>query len=193
MPDLTTLAQVRQMLSFDPSVTDDDPLIADVLIPAASTLIESYCRTAFGTITGQTLVMDAAKPYLYGDTLFFRDQYVLTVDSFVTDTVTLTAADYDLLPYNSPRKTAARLRRGKTWNYSDPRGAFRITGSVGYGSIPPDVRLAATRLAAWLYQTRDNEGAVVVAGDTTTIPAEAPPLVFKILNQGRYVRDMVYV
>lgn len=192
MADLTTLANVRQLLGFAADETGDDALIQNMLIPAASSMIEGYCKRTFGTLNG-TLTLDACPPYLFGDTLFLRDAELTGIYSMVVNAATtLTSADFDLLPYNSDRKFEVRLKAGKSWHVSSVRGAFVIAGTLGYGSIPNDVSYAATRLAGWLYQTRDNEGDVYIANDTTTIPAEAPPLVFKILDKGRYVKDFFY-
>lgn len=192
MPNLTTLAKVRQLLGFADDSTSDDDLIEDVLIPAASTMIENYCKTYFGTLQS-SIRLDANRPYLYGNVLYFRTD-VQGVDSFIVNaTNTLTSADYDLLPYNEPPYAMARLRTGATWGVIDNEGAFIITGTLGRGvNVPSDVQYAATRLTTWLYQTRDNKGDIFIADNTATIPAEAPPMVFKILDMGRYVKDYFY-
>lgn len=182
--NLCTLSQVRSMLHFESADTGDDSLISDVLIPAASDMIQNQVQYTFGTLSGASLYLDAFHPYLKGDTLYFRDNVVTQVDRFTSDTGTLTAGvDFDLLPLNFNPKTRARLRSGASWQVNVPQKAFTIYGTLGYGSIPSDVNFAATKLAAWMYQTRDSEGNIQVVENVVEVPANAPPLVLTIVRK----------
>jgi hypothetical protein len=186
MTILCSLADVRRMLNFTIGADNsNDTLIETVLIPAASQMIENDCQFTFGTLQG-TLYADAAHPYLKGSTLYFRDNYVQSIGWFTSDTGTLTADMYDLLPLNYSPKYAVRLRPGNSWNYETANKAFTIGGTFGYGTLPADVNYAATRLAAWMYQTRDSAGNIQVINDVTRVPAEAPPLVKNILSKYRH-------
>lgn len=185
MTILCTLPQVRAMLHFAATDTGDDDLIEDVLIPAACEMIENEVQFSFSTISG-TLHLDAQHPYLKGNTLYFRDNYVVSIDRFTSDTGTLTTDMYDLLPLNFTPKYAARLRSGQSWGVSVAEKAFTITGTLGWGSTPSDVSFAATKLSAWLYQTRDSEGNIQVIENVTEIPESAPPLVKNILSKYKH-------
>ncbi len=189
MTILCTLAEVRSMLHFDAGDTADDSLIQNVLIPAASAMIEGDCHFNFGTLQS-FLKADAAPPYLYGNTLYFRDNLVVAIDNFTSDSGTLTPDMYDLLPLNFTPKDRVRLKPGYSWMVNVANGAFTITGTLGYGSIPSDVNFAATKLAAWMYQTRDSEGNIQVIENVTEVPAQAPPLVKNIVR--RYSHDQIF-
>lgn len=185
---LCTLAQVRAMINL--TGTGDDSLISDVLIPAASQMIEGEVQFTFGTLQGN-LNLFAGHPYLINDTLYFRDNLVIGVDAIQTDNGTLTAnTDYVLLPLNFSPKYGARLMTWNALNVSNPAGTLTVTGTLGYGSIPSDVNFAATKLAAWMYQTRDSDGQIQVVNDITTVPAEAPPMVKSILS--KYRRSLLF-
>lgn len=189
MTILCTLAEVRAMLHLNASATSDDGLISSVIIPAASQMIENEARLTFGTLQS-SLYLDAAHPYLKGNTLYFRDNLVVGVDNFTSDTGTLTSVMYDLLPLNFSPKYAARLRPGYDWGYSVAEKAFTVTGTLGYGTLPADINFAATKLAAWIYNTRDSEGNIQIVENVTEVPAQAPPLVKSILE--KYKHDMVF-
>jgi hypothetical protein len=82
-----------------------------------------------------------------------------------------------------------------TWlvgNEGYAQNAITTIGSFGFcATAPADVTLAATKFAVWLYQNRDNDGAIIEMADgTKSIPAEAPQLVFKILE--KYTRKVSY-
>lgn len=187
---LCTLAQVRKMIGLTGAEdTSDDDLIENELIPAASQIIQNSCQITFGTLQG-TLKMDAAHPYLKGNTLYFRDNYVTGIDRFTSDAGTLTSGMYDLMPLNGTPKYGARLRPGNSWNVVNPAAAFTIVGTLGYGSIPWDVGVAATKLAAWMYQTRDSDGAIQVVNNVAEVPAQAPPQVHTILS--KYKRNLLF-
>ena len=188
---LCTLAQVRKMIGLtDGDDTGDDTLIENVLIPAASDMIQNDCQFTFGTLQG-SLELFAGPPYLVGNTLYFRDNVVTAIDSFNTDNGTLTAnVDYVLQPLNFVPKVSARLINWTQLNVTNPAGTLTLTGTLGYGSIPSDVNFAATKLAAWMYQTRDSDGAIQVVNDITTVPAEAPAMIRNILS--KYKHNLIF-
>lgn len=187
---LCTLNQVRSMLHFGASDTSDDSLIEDVLIPAASDMIQNDVQYTFGTLQS-SLNLFARHPYLKGDRLYFRDNVITAIDSFNTDNGTLTAnVDYVLMPLNFAPKTSALLLNWSSVDVNNPAGTLTISGTLGYGSIPSDVNFAATRLAAWMYQTRDSQGDIQVVGDVTQVPAQAPPLVKSIIS--KYKHNLIY-
>lgn len=189
MTILCTLAQVKSMLHF---VNDDadDSLIQNVLIPAASTMIENDVQFTFGTLPGN-LQLFACHPYLKGNTLYFRDNVFTQVDSITTDSGTLTAnTDYVLLPLNFAPKTRAKLISYPIPIAVNPAGTLTVTGTLGYGSIPSDVNFAATKLAAWMYQTRDSQGNIQVVDNVTEIPASAPPMIKNILS--KYKHNLIF-
>jgi hypothetical protein len=187
---LCTLDQVRSMLHFDATDTGDDSLIEGVLIPAASDMIQNEVQYTFGTLVG-SLKLFARHPYLVGSTLYFRDNVITAIDSFGTDNGTLTDnQDYVLLPLNSSPKTRAQLLNWSRVDINNPAGTLTISGTLGYGSIPSDVNFAATKLAAWMYNTRDSEGNIQIVGDVKQIPAQAPPMVHK--NTGKYKHNLIF-
>lgn len=187
---LCTLAQVRAMLSFGASDTGDDSLIEDVLIPSASQMIENDCQFTFGTLAGN-LQLFAAPPYLLGNVLYFRDNVFTQVDSVTTDGGTLTpTTDYTPLPLNFTPKTRLLLTNFPAVTVNNPAGTLTVSGTLGYGSIPSDVNFVATKLAAWMYQTRDSDGNIQVVENVTNVPAEAPAMVHTIL--AKYKHNLIF-
>lgn len=189
---LCTLDQVRKMIGLNNPAedTEDDALIQDVLIPAATDMINNDCQFTFGTLIG-SLDLFASHPYLKGNTLYFRDNAVVAIDSLNTDNGTLTPdIDYVLMPLNFSPKTYARLINFSTISVTNPAGTLTLSGTLGYGSVPSDVSYAATKLSAWMYQTRDSDGSIEVVGDVTQVPASAPPLVKNILS--KYKHNLIF-
>jgi hypothetical protein len=189
---LCTLQQVRKMIGIgdEGTNTEDDSLIEDVLIPAARDMINNDVQFTFGTLIG-SLELFARHPYLKGNTLYFRDNAVTAIDSLSTDNGTLTpGVDYILQPLNFSPKTSALLANWDPTSITNTFGTLTLHGTLGYGSIPSDVNFAATKLAAWMYLTRDSEGNVEVVGDVTQVPAQAPPMVHKLL--GKYKLNLLF-
>ena len=191
MSDLTTAAAVKAQLKI--TETGDDTLLADY-VTQASKMVETFCGRQFANTAG-TLAFDTYGPHIQGDRLYLG-QDVLSITSLTNggDGV-LPATAYRLWPLNTSPKYAVELlpSGGYAWETDSDgyaEGAIVVVGSLGYctaATRPADVTLAATKLAAWLYQNRDNDGSTVQLGNgALAIPAEAPALVFKLL--ARYVR-----
>ncbi|MDD2731267.1 MAG: phage gp6-like head-tail connector protein [Candidatus Portnoybacteria bacterium] len=195
--DYTTLARVRQQLGMADSDTADDAYLG-TLVSAASRMIDGACKRRFYDATG-TLYLDCRPPTLNGRKLYF-DEDVVSVSSVTNgDGAEVTSDEYHLLPVNSTPKYAIELTiaSNKIWQYTtDWRGAITVVAARGYctdATRPGDIEEAATRLAVWLYQNRDNTGETVQFADgSMSIPAEAPPMVMRILEKGGYVRIAAY-
>lgn len=196
MTDLTTRAAVKLQLGIG-TVTDDSLL--DVYVTQASEAVEKYCHRRFIAAT-ETRLYDAAYPTIEGPKLYLDDDMVSvgTISNGVNGT--LSADQYRVLPQNKTPKYAVELLPSAniswtTSNQGNRQNAIVITGEYGYctaGNVPNVITLAATKLAAWLYQNRDNDGTSFSLPDgSKTIPAEAPPLVIKLLNEGGFVRKTV--
>lgn len=200
MGDLTTVAKVKRTLEIGvngtPNTVDDDLL--QEFVTDTSQAIETYCKRQFSSTYG-TLTWDARYPTIDQRKLYF-DQDVLTVDFLINGANgTIPASDYRLLPTHFSPKYGLELLpvSNMVWvqgNDGFAANAITTIGSVGFcaaSAQPTDITLAATKLAAWSYQNRDNDGAIVEMADgTKSIPAEAPQLVFKLLE--KYVRKVAY-
>ncbi len=197
MADYTTRAAVKNQLNIGRNGTlntvDDD--LIDLYVTQASALIDSYCQRTFSESIGTLDYYDACYPVVSGRRLYFSQDY-LGVDSISNGANgTLAAGQYRLLPLNGTPKYAVQLldSSGLYWQVGNDgyaQKAIVVSGTVGFctaANRPADITLAATRLAAWLYQSRDRSGDTVQMADgTTIIPSGAPAIVFKILD--RYVR-----
>lgn len=199
MSDYTTTAAVKRQLNIGQTEinTVDDDLI-DVYVTQASQAIDTFTGRTFSESIG-TLYYDARYPVIEGRILYF-DQDYLGVDA-VSNGVngTINPANYRLLPQHYAPKYALQLldQSGLSWQVGNDGGAqnaITVIGTTGYclaSSRPADITLAATKLAAWLYQNRDNDGAIIQMADgTTSIPAEAPAVVLKLLD--KYIRRVAY-
>lgn len=192
MANLTTVELVKQ--GQDISGTNDDALIG-TLVSAASTMIENICKRTFIQTTG-TLYYDPAPPDVYGGKLFFG-QDVQSVTHLIDASGTLDASKYRLLPRNGTPKYGLELKN-TGWTFSEDVDSITVIGTYGLyadeNSVPADLRQAATKLAQWMYQTRDNTGDTIhFANGDVSIPANAPPQVMTILERGRYIKDRFYV
>jgi hypothetical protein len=195
MTDYTTLAAVRSQLGLGVTDTSDDALIS-TYVTQASQAIETHCGRSFTGANG-TLTYDCIDPTVIGN-LLYLDRDVIDVYSVVNgDNETITSGEYRLLPNNGTPKYALELlpSSSKTWTYTtDWQAAITIAGTLGYctdTNRPADITLAATKLAAWLYQNRDNTGeSTRYADGSTSIPAEAPAIVLRLLS--RYVKSELF-
>lgn len=204
MADLTTLEAVKRQLGLITNVngtmvdnTDDDDIIS-TYITEASQLFETETRYSFFATGGATLTYNLTPPDIYGRKLFFGKP-ILAIDRVLNgDGSEITASDYTLLPNNDSPKYALQLTTYSNvfWQVSPTTGyaqAITINGTTGYcdtGDQPSDVTLAATKLAAHLYLTRDNMGQIQVAEGFVSIPSDTPKLVLRIINN--YKRARLY-
>lgn len=197
MGTLTSVDAVKQQLNIGQHGkfnTVDDDLIG-VYVQEASTAIETYCMRSFSGSVG-TLFYDARYPVITSGRMLLFDSDVIGVNA-VSNGVngTIDPSNYRLLPLNYTPYYALQLldKSGLTWQVGNDgyaQNAICVIGTTGYCATnqqPSDVTLAATKLAAWLYQNRNNDGSAVQTADLSTIiPAQAPQFVFKVLD--KYVR-----
>lgn len=192
MADLTTVALVKQ--HQDIAGIDDDAFIG-TLVQDASAMIESLCKRTLVQAPG-TLVFDAAPPYVYGRKLFFHED-VASITALIDESGTLDPSHYRLLPSSGTPKYAAELKSGHSWTLAEREEAITVIGVIGAypeDNIPHDLRRAATRLAQWMYITRDSSGDTVrFASGDMVIPTNAPQDVMTILERGRYIKDRLGV
>jgi hypothetical protein len=200
LANLTTTAAVKRQLGIGANGTintvDDDLL--DVYVSQASQMIETECLRTFGTLV-DTYTYDARYPVVNHRTLFFDRDFV-SVDVLSNGANgTINAADYRLLPINDSPKYGLQLldKSGLAWQVGNDgfaQNAIVVSGTAGYctpANRPADITLAATKLAAWLYQHRDDSGdSVQVADGAIAIPAQAPTFVLRTIS--KYVRRVAY-
>lgn len=204
MANLTTLAAVKRQLGLIGTIqgtlqdkTADDDLIS-TYVAQATEYFNSAVGYTFIAANG-TLELDACAPHAYGRKLFFRKPVVSLYSVTNGDGQALTSDDYRLLPANESPKYAAELKlgSGKVWTFTDsPEAAIVLGGTIGYATeanVPADVTLAVTKLAANLYMNRDNKGEVIRFADgSTQIPANAPEIVFQVIEKYNYAKIRVY-
>lgn len=185
----TTDAVKRQLAIGAPGTlnTKDDDLIA-VYVEQASELIQRECMRIFGTLTGE-FTHDAGYPVSEGPTLFLQ-QDAIKVDYLINGSNgAITPDKFRLLPLNASPKYAVQLLNSSGLVWQTGQNAVTLFGTMGYclpEDRPADITLAATRLASFLYMSRDNDGSIQVADGTAIIPADAPSFVMKVI--GKYVR-----
>jgi len=195
-PNLTTTANVKSVLHI--TETTDDAMI-DMFIAQASEMFSVEARRQFYATTGATLTYDIAPPQIYGSQLFFLED-ILDVDRVINgDGSVITRDQFRLLPINGSPKYALQLYVGNNIFFQSNdvnswQSAIHVQGTMGYcetGSVPSDVVYAVTKLAAFFYETRDNQGDVIRFADgSTQIPSNAPPLVLRVV--ANYKRVQLY-
>lgn len=197
MATLTNLNDVKRALAiatnssgtlvFDKNL-DDTQIQADIL--AASDLFTFESGQDYDATQG-TLTLHATDRYVCGKALFFRKD-VLSITRIENDGLgTLTASDWVTMPIDSTPLYGVELKT-KNWQFSSSRlGAIRVIGVIGRsaaGQPSPRVHLAVTRLASWLYESRDNQGVVHFADREASVPENWPTLVKDILELERSKR-----
>lgn len=196
MATLTTTAAVKAQLNI---TSDSDDAIIDDYVTQASVMFQVEARRQFYATPGATLTYDYAPPQITGLTLWFLED-VLDVDRIINgDGSVITRDQFRLLPVNGSPKYAAQILTGSniTWllsNQNNWQSAIHVHGTIGYNATnnePGDVRFAVTKLASWMYQTRDNNGDVIRFADgSTQIPANAPAVVLRTAKN--YKRVQIY-
>lgn len=190
MGNLTNAGAIKALKNI--TTTGDDGLL-ETLAAEATAIIEGYTQRSFEAVPG-TLVLDAAYPTVTERTLFFGQDMVSVASVTNGDGTVIPSTAYRLLPANASPKYGVELKSGAAYAWTQgtdgPEGAITVVGSLGFcyeGDRPQDVIGAATKLAAWLYDNRDNKGERVQLADGTSIlPSEAPAMVMRVLS--RYVR-----
>lgn len=198
--DLTTTNLVKRQLNIGvqgtANVFDDD--LISLYVTQASQMIETETSRVFSPTVG-TRYYDARYPVISQRTLYF-DQDYLGIDALSNGVNgTLDPAKYRLLPLHFLPKYAVQLlpKSNMYWQVGNDgyvQNAIVVIGTAGYcteSARPADITLAATKLAAFLYQTRDQDGSSVQMADgSTLIPAQAPTFVLRTIS--KYVRRIAY-
>jgi hypothetical protein len=200
MVDLTTLSAVKTQLGIgtDGTLNTTDDTLISLYVTQASQLIETETARTFSS-TVQTLYYDVGYPVTDGRTLYF-DQDWLGVDTVVNGANgTLAPSQFRLLPVHDTPKYGLQLLNSTSmyWQVGNDgysQNAIQVNGTTGYcltGTLPADITLAATKLAAWLYQHRDDSGDTVqIADGAIAIPAQAPKFVLRTIS--KYIRRVAY-
>lgn len=194
-PDLTTTAAVKSVLHI--TETTDDAMI-DLFVSQASQLFTTETRRQFYSTSGATLTYDYVPPQVVNTQINFLTD-VQYVDRVVNNGNVITPDKYRLLPLNNTPKYALQLYLGSNEyfvgnNQNNWQSAIAIHGTIGFnmtGDVPADVTYAVTKLAAYMYETRDSTGDIVRFADgSTQIPADVPAVVLRTINN--YKRVQIY-
>lgn len=196
MSDLTTVGMVKRQLGIGSQGTvntvDDDLL--GLYVTQASQMIETECSRVFSASVG-TQLYDAAYPVVCNNVLYFDQDYIGVDAVWNGANGTLDPSTYRLLPLRYAPKYGLQLlvSSNDVWvvgNNGYAQQAIGVIGTTGFcktGEQPADITLAATRLASWLYQNRDNDGSTVqIADGSIAIPAQAPTFVLRTIS--KYIR-----
>ena len=198
MATLTNLKDVKRSLAVGSNTTGtlvfdknlDDILLNDLITQATDMFVKETGVDYFG-VEG-TLTLDLTHRYVVGRKLFFRDDMV-SVTSIENDgNGTLTSADWVTMPRDSEDGVYGVELRKLFWRWTDTRFAsikvIGVKGRSANGQPPEQVHLAVTRLASWLYQTRDSRGSIQFGDKVTNFPQDAPKLVQRIANNEKHSR-----
>jgi uncharacterized phiE125 gp8 family phage protein len=175
MPDFTTLENVKAWLGLKAEQTDNDALLARLIV-AASAFFERE--------TDRKLLRQQHVEVRDGNghsIMLFREYPVTAVASVVVEGLQI--------PASAVGFTETKL---VLVGYAFSRGAANvtITYTAGYETVPADVEQAVIDLVAFRYRERDRIGLASkgMAGETTAfIVREVPPSVARVLNDYRRV------
>ena len=200
MGTLTNLNDVKRSLAIGSNVNGtlvfdvnlDDTLL-NTLIEEASDIFSSETGNNYYGTQG-TLIINHDCHHVSGRKLFFREDVFRSITQIENDGYgTLTSNDFVTMPLNSAPYFGVQLKT-LSWAYDDtPLGAIRVIGALGMnpnGQPSARVHLAVTRLASWLYQTRDTRGAIQFADTSTNAPEEIPNTVLQVIEKEK--RHLIY-
>lgn len=168
----TDVTTVKTYLGI--SSTADDALL-QTLIDAACAYIDTRTRRTFEAAADTVAYYDASD--IHDGVLYLRGDLAALTSVTNGDGSTVATSDVLLLPRSGPPYWGIRMRSsGPGWTVDDD---IAVTGRWAYSTTAPaDIAHAATRLAAWLYRQRDNQGdgdRVIVSPDGTTLmPSRIP-------------------
>lgn len=197
MADYSTAAIVSRQLEIAPDNQADQDLIS-LYVTQASQAIDTWTGRTFSESVG-TLFYDARYPVIERRMLYFDQDYLGVIALSNGANGTIDPSNYRLLSLNYSPKYALQLldKSNMAWlvgNDGFAQNAICVIGTTGFclaANRPADVTLAATKLAAWLYQNRQNDGTTIQMADgAQAIPSQAPPFVFKMLE--KYIRRVAY-
>ena len=147
MADYCTLAEVKTLLNV--SLTGDDVLLSS-LITRASAMIYRYTGRSFSSRT-ETRYYRPGQDTQDG-TLWLDDDLISIASLSNADGKAIPNNGYYLRPLNFSPKSIIELKTGYSWGMAD---VITLTGVWGFYTEPNDIKQAACRLTAWLYQQRD--------------------------------------
>lgn len=187
--ELAIASNTTGTLVFDKNL-DDVQIATD--IQRASDFFSQETQNNYYGAPG-TLTLDYTNKYIHGRKLFFRDDVLRSITRIENDAVgTLTSTDWVTLPKNSTPYYGVELKT-KYWSYStSPLGAIKVIGDLGNnanGQPSSLVHLAVTRLASWLYKTRDTRGQIQLSTRTAQTSNEEgiPNVVIEVIeNEKRH-------
>lgn len=156
----TSNTDLKVYLGIAASNTDDDTLLT-TLIARAQAMIDAYCRQTFEASQDSTRYFDPTRD-VDGRTLYL-DAPLCAITSVTNgDGNTVASTQYITEPRNSTpwHKLTLKANSSLAWTHSDtPENSISIVGKWAYSTTAPaDVVQACTRLAAYLYRQKDNQG-----------------------------------
>lgn len=183
-PDYTTASEVKALMGVSDSV--DDAAIA-LAITAASRAIDSHCQRQFGSATAQVREYD-----IKGRTVAIED--VTSVSTVAvrprwdtTETTLTVGTGYRLLPLNASGAGKPSTHVQLYTDYSTDR-VLKVTGTVGWSSVPPAVEQACQIQAIRLFKRKDSPFGVAGSpelGSELRLLAKVDPDVAVLLMQYR--------
>lgn len=168
---------LKLYLNIDTS--KDDALLVATLKRAVKTF-ENMCGRTF-VPAAETRYFDANdEQVITGKRLFIRDGDLIEITELKIDSEIVPDDEYfctGAIPYNT-----LRITDGSDFSFRDftltPERSIAITGRWGYqDEVPDDVFGAIVRLAAWLYQQKDNAMELdrpIAMSNAMVLPASLP-------------------
>jgi hypothetical protein len=168
--------------------TSDDAILT-VLVAAAQKQIDSYCGRTFEAASTSERTFDAVTD-VDGQRLWL-DADLASV-SVITNGSGTAVTKYVTEPRNVGPYYAITLKASaaESWEYTDdPEGAISVVGYWAYSTAAPaDIKMAATRLAAYLYAQKDSqvfETTMFPDAGVMTVPSGMPKDVQELLRPYR--------
>ena len=178
-----TLAEFKAYAKIDSTDTNDDAVIEDI-IEGISRQIDLYCGRVFFITTATARYYRADE----GDLLLVDDVASTTSFAIATDNDgdgtfenTWTAADYNLLPYQSTNGepfTMIETSAQGAFAFSTLRKGNKITALWGYAAVPDNVKQACLISCEAEYHSRFGEnmsGVATITGAGVVITPKGLP------------------
>jgi hypothetical protein len=159
---IITLAEVKAYLGIATVQTDDDTLLATMILSAQS-FIERETGKVFDAAAITTRYFTWGEDTgVHGNSalMLYLDEYLAEAGTVTNgDGVVVSSANYKLMPLNDPPYRVIRLTQnsGVAWTYTtSPEGAISVSGYWGWSKVAPaDIKQIALRLVGFFYRQKD--------------------------------------
>lgn len=148
---LTNLADVKESLGIDSSVTKYDNLIRR-MINKSTDMIENYCERRFTSTVYTAETYNAS----HTNTLVLKQRPIITFTSLEVRDWDLNQGTFETIPSELYFVDSSSGILQLLWNAYGSFKRYQVTYTAGYATIPSDLAEACVALACYYYKNADS-------------------------------------